>query len=79
MLIYHFNNCKNLFKALEYSIKNANVYLDFNHELFPIFLKDKAIGYSNLLIDKEKAIKLLEDIEEIMNTLEDTRSNLIVH
>lgn len=69
-LIYHFSNSNNKLKALEYDIKNAYIYFDFNHELFPIFIQDKTIGYSNLLLNKVKDIQVLQDIEERMGSIQ---------
>lgn len=34
-IIYNYEKSENQFKTLEYTLKNANVYLDYNHELFP--------------------------------------------
>ncbi|MDD2482465.1 MAG: AAA family ATPase, partial [Lutispora sp.] len=39
-LIYHFSKSGNMVSTLKYSIKTANFYLDFNHELFPILYRD---------------------------------------
>lgn len=68
-LIYHFHNSKNQLKVLEYSIRNANIYFNFNHELFPIFMENKNFSYSNLHLNKGKELLVIEDIEKIMRSI----------
>jgi len=63
-LVYHFNNGGDKLSALKYSIKNANTYLDFNHELFPV-LED--INFNNgLYLNPSQANKHLVEMEELL-------------
>jgi DNA-binding SARP family transcriptional activator/predicted ATPase len=66
-LIYHFFNARNWKPTLKYSINNANVYLDFSHQLFPEFSETNIGGDSFLQITKDIAIKYINDIEEILD------------
>ncbi len=69
-LIYHFSNAGNKLMVLKYTIKNANLYLDFTHELFPE-LKDNNIDNKKYFhITKEKAINYMDDIEKLINEVE---------
>lgn len=69
-LIYHFNNGGDKIKALEYSIKNAAIHLDFSHELFPV-LYDFGLGeQGHLYISKVQTRKYLEDIDGLLNEVQ---------
>ena len=68
-LIYHFSNAKNRIEALRYSIKNAKVYMDFSHELFPD-LRDSSVKEDEYLqITKDIALKYMDDIESLLKNV----------
>ncbi|MEY8000030.1 BTAD domain-containing putative transcriptional regulator [Clostridium sp. Mt-5] len=69
-LIYHFSNASNYVKELKYSMKSLNVYLSFNHELFPVLYYDNT-QYSNLYFSDEKALNSLGKIEKLLNKIKD--------
>lgn len=66
-LIYHFTKCKEDIYALKYSIKNINVYLDFNHELYPVLIPFDDVSK----ISKLDAIKQIDDIEKLLQKVKD--------
>lgn len=71
-LIYHFTNGRNLPAALKYSIKNARVYLDVSHDLFPELRpvktdKNKYIQGTS----REAALKYMDQIRELVEKVKD--------
>jgi DNA-binding SARP family transcriptional activator/predicted ATPase len=77
LLIYHFSNGGNILAALKYSIKNANVYLDFGHELFPELnpVKPGSDDSRRLYAEAgQHAVKYIEDIELLMEKVTERES-----
>lgn len=70
-LIYHFKNGSNYLKALEYSIKNINLYLDFSHELFPILMDSDHKKDAYLYLSKEQTLNSFEDISKLISKIKD--------
>lgn len=68
-LIYHFERCGNIKKALKYKIKNLSEHYSISHETFPI------IWDNSLKVQSEEIIFNVEDkllkIEEQLNTVQD--------
>ena len=65
-LIYHFSHARDINSTLRYRIKNASLYLDFRHELFPE-LKDGAVGKDQqLLLTRELANHTMEEITDLL-------------
>ncbi|MGE5632699.1 MAG: AAA family ATPase [Caulobacteraceae bacterium] len=62
-LIYHFSNSGNIIAALKYSIKNANFYLDFSHELFPVLYRNTDMDGLGTHLGEIDSLKYLDDIE----------------
>lgn len=70
-LIYHFKNAKNREKALKYTIKNADIYLDFSHELFPV-LNSPVKGEGKFIYINEKQVEeYFSQIEELLAEAEE--------
>lgn len=65
-LVYHFSNADNNLATLKYSIKSLNVYLNFNHELYPILYYNDVSSYNNLYFSSSKTIKNLKKIENLL-------------
>ena len=63
-LVYHFTNGGDKLSALKYSIRNANTYLDFNHELFPV-LEDINLN-NGLYLSASQTNKYLVEMEELL-------------
>jgi len=63
-LVYHFTNGGDKLSALKYSIINANTYLDFNHELFPV-LEDINLN-NGLYLSASQTNKYLVEMEELL-------------
>ncbi len=68
-LIYHFSNGGNKVKTLEYTIKNAKLYLDLTHELFPIESK-KSISISKGNMDEGNIEEYFKDMENLLTNME---------
>ncbi|EYE87263.1 hypothetical protein Q428_14240 [Fervidicella metallireducens AeB] len=69
-LIYHFKNANNKESALKYSIKNADICLDFAHELFPVINYGGPILKSQFL-NSEQVNEYLNEIEVLLNEVAD--------
>ncbi len=65
-LIHHFSNARNWTATLNYSMKNANVYLDFSHELFPELSDTGIKGDNKIQISREIALNYINHIEELL-------------
>lgn len=63
-LIYHFSRSGDMLSTLKYSIKTANFYFDFNHELFPILHGDTNAKSKHPYLTIENSLKYLNNIEE---------------
>jgi tetratricopeptide (TPR) repeat protein len=64
-LIYHFSNARDINSTLKYSIKNASLYLDFRHELFPE-VKDGEVGNDQQqLLTRELANRTMAEIADL--------------
>ena len=65
-MIHHYMKAGNKSRALEFSVKSLNRYLNYSHELFPIlFAEDQALigsGYMNKL----SMLSYLDDIESLL-------------
>jgi len=75
-ILYNYSKSENRFKTLEYTLKNANVYLDYNHELYPkcsipASEKDNIMYFTN-----QSIIPYLNRLEEMINRLEVQRYNI---
>ncbi len=65
-LIFHFIKANDKKKALDYSVKSLNRYLNYSHELFPIlFAEDQALLNSGY-ISTSATMAYLEDIEKLL-------------
>lgn len=69
-LIYHFTRGGNKVKAIQYRIKNLDIYLDVNHELFPI-LEDNYKEGSFVYLSQKEAIEQLEEINGLLEEITD--------
>ncbi|SET82545.1 DNA-binding transcriptional activator of the SARP family [Natronincola peptidivorans] len=73
-LAYHFKEAGNFESALQYSIQNLNIYLDYCHELFPTMVDMPQEPDSVFAISDLQILKHFEMIEEMMikgdNTIE---------
>ncbi len=68
-LIYHFERCGNIKKAVKYKIKNLSEYYSISHETFPIFLNNNfKIQSKEIIFNVEE--KLMH-IDEQLNTVQD--------
>lgn len=65
-LVYHFSKADNNLSTLKYSIKSLNVYLNFNHELYPILYYKDVNFYNNLYFSNSKTIKSINKIEILL-------------
>lgn len=70
-LIYHFKNAGNRNLALKYTIKNADVYLDFSQELFPVLNSASQNRGKYLYINQSQVEVYLKDIEKLLLEIED--------
>lgn len=68
-LIYHYTNAGNMVAALQYMIKNTKIYLDFDHEFFPILCADNTKIEKYVYISDEESRKQLKDIENLLDKL----------
>lgn len=74
-LVYHFQNAGNYMDTLKYKIKSLNIYLNFNHELFPIIpYSDKF--YNKLYFSESKTIKNIKEIEQLLHKVKDEEGDL---
>lgn len=71
-LIYHFENSGNKLKAIKYTIKNLNIYLQSYHEVFPVVYNYKS-NKSNLYLLKAEQVN--KEFEKIKGVLEDIKNN----
>lgn len=65
-LIYHFKNANNKEAALKYSIKNADICLDFAHELFPV-INFRGPILKNPFLNSGLVNEYLNEIEALLN------------
>lgn len=65
-LIYHFFNGGNYLLALKYHIRNADLYLDYTHELFPILVDSPQLKEKNLYLPKEQALRYINEAEALI-------------
>lgn len=71
-LIYHYQRAGNVEKHVEYLIKEAEIYFNYTHELYPV-VKDRYLRRNNLLmINKEDARFYLTEINDLLEKLEST-------
>ena len=70
-LIYHFSHAGKLKQTLKYCLKNASVYLDISHELFPELSDPDAQGNRYLQITREAAVKYLEEIDMLLEEIKE--------
>jgi len=68
-LIYHFSSARNGDATLKYSIRNANMYLDLSHELFPELSQSKFEKHRSIPKTKKITIKYLQDIENLLTEM----------
>lgn len=73
-LIYHFKSAGNKKLALKYSIKNADMYMDFSHELFPVLNRTGDSGEKYLYINQRQVQEYLDDIEHLIKEIESERN-----
>lgn len=74
-LVYHFSNADNYLKALKYSIKSLNVYLNFSHELYPVLYYKDVNSYDDLYFSNNKTIKSIKKIETLLTKVQNDCSN----
>jgi DNA-binding SARP family transcriptional activator/tetratricopeptide (TPR) repeat protein len=65
-LIYHFSKTGDKLSVLKYTIKNANAYFDFAHELFPILSNINGLDNKKLYLNRQQASRYLENIDELL-------------
>ena len=68
-LIYHFLNGGNYLQALKYHIRNADLYLDYTHELFPVLVDNPQLKEKNLYLPREQALQYINDAEALIKKL----------
>ena len=66
-LIYHFTNCGNRLKALKYTIKNMEEFLNLNHEIFPVLNDDMLQG--KISFNYTQAPSQLKEIQELIEVI----------
>lgn len=70
-LIYHFSHARDINSTLKYRIKNAGLYLDFRHELFPE-VRDGEVGTDQqLLLTRELANRTMAEIADSLAAVSD--------
>ncbi|MGH4121307.1 AAA family ATPase [Clostridium sp.] len=74
-LVYHFSNADNYLKALKYSIKSLNVYLNFSHELYPVLYYKNIKSYDDLYFSNTKTIKSIKKIETLLTKVQNNYGN----
>ncbi len=73
-LIYHFDKAMNKIDTLKYTIKNLSVYLNFNHEIFPLLFEDiNVIENRYFYLNQNKTTKELMKIEELVNSIKNQK------
>ncbi len=68
-LIYHFSNGGNYLAALKYHIRNADLYLDYTHELFPVLVDNPRLKEKNLYLPKEQALVYIQEAEALIRRI----------
>lgn len=64
-IIYHYQNARNELQALNYMIEQAGIYLDLNHEIFPV-LNPIALKGTDYIFNHEKTFYCFEQIEKLL-------------
>lgn len=75
-LIYHFLNGGNYLQALKYHIRNADLYLDYTHELFPVLVDNPQLKEKNLYLPKEQALQYINEAGALIKRLKGTNENI---
>lgn len=74
-LIYHFRCAKNREKALKYTIKNADIYLDFSHELFPVLNSPEKGEKKFVYINEKQVDEYFSQIEQLLAEIDGEGEN----
>ncbi len=72
-LIYHFSNGGNYIAALKYHIRNADLYLDYTHELFPVLVDNPRLKEKSLYLPKEQALAYIQEAEVLIKRIKSSK------
>lgn len=82
-LVYHHTHGKEPLAALEYQMAETAIYLDFSHELYPLWMDNGGIPEANLYLGREAAIQRLNEIEGLLDNLKanygDSKAFKVLH
>ena len=65
-LIFHYMRGGNKIKALDYSVKSLNRYLNYSHELFPILASGDEALFKDAYMSRKQTLDYLEEIEDLL-------------
>ena len=68
-LIFHYMRGGNKLKALDYSVKSLNRYLNYSHELFPILASGDESLFKDAYMSRKQTLDYLKEIEDLLKEI----------